>query len=73
MSKIKFSIQKPGDVTLEFYNQSGLKIDELTAGYLEEGDHTVFWKPKINLAGSVLNYRLELNKTTVLENMVIIS
>lgn len=73
MSKIKFSIRKPGDVTLEFYNQNGLKIDELTAGYLEVGDHTVFWKPKINLSGSVLNYRLELDKTTILENMVIVS
>lgn len=73
MSKIKFTLHKPGDVTLAFYTKNGLKIDELTAGYLEEGDHTIFWKPKISVAGSVLNYRLEVNKNFILENMVIIS
>jgi hypothetical protein len=72
MSKIKFSIRKPGDVTLEFYNQNGLKIDELSAGYLDVGEHTVFWKPKINLTGCALNYRLELNKKYILENSVLV-
>lgn len=72
MSKIKFSINKPGDVTLEIYNLLGLKIDELTAGHLEAGDHTVFWKPKINLTGIVLNYRIELNKQVINENMFVV-
>ena len=72
MSKIKFSIKKPGNVTLEIYNLIGLKIDELPAGHLEVGDHTVFWKPKYNLSGSVLNYRIELNKQVIKENMFIV-
>lgn len=72
MSKIKFSIDKPGDVTLEIYNMIGLKIDELPAGHLDVGDHTVFWKPKDNLSGSVLNYRIELNKQVIKENTFIV-
>ncbi len=72
LSKIKFSINKPGEVTLEIYNLLGLKIDELTAGHLEVGDHTVFWKPKINLSGSVLNYRVELDKQVINENMFVV-
>ena len=72
MSKIKFSIEKPGNVTLEIFNLIGIKIDELPAGHLDVGDHTVFWKPKINLSGSVLNYRIELDKRVIFENMFVV-
>lgn len=72
MSKIKFNIDKPGNVTLEIYNLIGIKLDELPAGHLEKGDHTVFWRPKNNFSGSVLNYRIELDKKVIYENMFVV-
>jgi hypothetical protein len=50
----------------------GMKLDELPAGYLEAGEHTMMWKPKFNLSGSVLNYRIELNKRVISENLFIV-
>lgn len=72
MSKIRFRIDKPGTVRLVIMNLIGLKLDELTAGFLSEGEHTILWKPKYNLSGSVLNYRLELNESVVTEKMFIV-
>jgi hypothetical protein len=72
LSKIKFKIDKPGTVTLEIYNLIGIKLDELPAGHLEKGDHTIFWKPKNNFSGSVLNYRIELDKQVIFEQMFVV-
>jgi len=72
MSKIRFKIEKPGSVRLVILNLIGLKLDELSAGYLKEGEHTLLWKPKFNLSGSVLNYRVELNERVVNEKMFIV-
>jgi hypothetical protein len=72
MSKLRFKTNEPGNVRLIILNLIGLKLEELTAGYMNEGEHTVAWKPKFNLSGSVLNYRIELNKKVVGENMFIV-
>ncbi len=72
MSKIRFKLNKAGLVNLHIVNLIGMKLDELPAGYLEAGEHSVLWKPKFNLSGSVLNYRIELNKRVVSENLFIV-
>jgi hypothetical protein len=72
MSKIRFKLNKPGFVNLHIVNLIGMKLDELPAGYLEKGEHTMLWKPKYNLSGSVLNYRIELNKKVISENLFIV-
>ena len=71
MSKFRFRLENSGDVRLIVLNLVGLKLDELAAGYMSEGEHVITWKPKYNLSGSVLNYRIELNEKIVGENMFI--
>lgn len=71
MSRFKFKIEQPGVVKLTVLNLVGMKLDELLTGYLDEGVHVVSWKPKVNLSGSVLNYRVELNEKIVTENMFV--
>ncbi len=71
MSRFKFRLENAGNVRLVILNLIGLKLDELAAGYMNEGEHIVTWKPKNNLSGSVLNYRIELNEKIVGENMFI--
>jgi hypothetical protein len=72
VSKLRFNIEKPGNVKLIILNLIGLKLDELSAGYRTEGEHSIAWVPKFNLTGSVLNYRVELNEQVVGENMFIV-
>ncbi|MBL8016872.1 MAG: hypothetical protein JNK43_06350 [Ignavibacteria bacterium] len=72
MSKIRFKLNRAGLVNLHIVNLIGMKLDELQAGYLEAGEHTVMWKPKFNLSGSVLNYRIEINKKFVSEKLFIV-
>lgn len=72
MSKIRFKLNRAGLVNLHIVNLIGMKLDELSAGYLEAGEHSVMWKPKFNLSGSVLNYRIEINKRVVSENLFIV-
>ena len=72
MSKLKFNIEKPGTVKLEIYNLVGMKLDELPAGHLETGEHTIQWKPKYNFSGSVLNYKVELDKEVVTEKLFVV-
>jgi hypothetical protein len=71
LSRFKFKLENAGNVKLVVLNLVGLKLDELTAGYMNEGEHIITWKPKHNLSGSVLNYRIELNEKIVGENMFI--
>lgn len=71
MSRFKIKIEQPGIVKLTVLNLVGMKLDELLAGYLDEGEHIISWKPKVNLTGSVLNYRVELNEKFVTENMFV--
>ena len=72
MSRIRSKLNRAGLVNLHIVNLMGMKLDELPAGYLEAGEHSVLWKPKFNLSGSVLNYRIELNKRVVSENLFIV-
>jgi len=72
MAKLRFKLHKSGNVKLIILNLIGLKMEELHAGYMNEGEHTIAWKPKFNLTGSVLNYRVELNKEVVGENFFIV-
>lgn len=72
VSKLRFKIEKPGNVRVVILNLIGLKLDELSAGYRNEGEHSIAWVPKFNLTGSVLNYRVELNETVVGERMFIV-
>ena len=72
MSKIRYKLNRAGLVNLHIVNLIGMKLDELQAGYLEAGEHTVMWKPKFNLSGSVLNYRIEINKKFVSEKLFIV-
>jgi hypothetical protein len=71
MSRFKIKIEQPGVVKLTVLNLVGMKLDELLAGYLDEGEHVVNWKPKFNLSGSVLNYRVEVNERVVSESMFV--
>jgi hypothetical protein len=72
MSKLRFNIEKPGNVRLIIMNLIGLKLDELTAGYRGKGEHTVPWKPKYNLSGSVLYMKVELNEKIIGEKMFVV-
>lgn len=69
MSKIKFNIEKPGNVKLIIVNLIGMKLDELSPGYRDKGEHVVSWKPKFNLSGSILNMRIQLNEKIIGERM----
>jgi hypothetical protein len=71
LSRFKFRLENAGDVRLVVLNLVGYKLDELSAGYMNEGEHVITWKPKHNLSGSVLNYRIELNEKIIGENMFI--
>ena len=71
MPGFNIKIEQPGLVKLTVLNLVGIKLDELHVGYLDEGVHVVSWKPKVNLSGSVLNYRVELNEKIVTENMFV--
>ncbi|MCI0448324.1 MAG: hypothetical protein L0Y79_00880 [Chlorobi bacterium] len=71
MSRIKFKIDKPGSVKLIILNLIGMKLDELRAGYMREGEHILAWKSKFNLSGSVLNYRVELDEKIIEESLFV--
>lgn len=72
MSKLRFNIEKPGNVRLIILNMIGLKLDELSAGYRKVGEHSIAWQSKFNLTGRVLNYRIELNRKVVDEKMFVV-
>jgi len=71
VSRFKFKLENAGNVRLIVLNLVGFKLDELAAGYMNEGEHVITWKPKHHLSGSVLNYRIELNERIIGENMFI--
>jgi hypothetical protein len=72
VSELRFNIEKPGNVRLIILNLIGLKLDEFSAGYRKVGEHSIAWQPKFDLAGKVLNYRIELNRKVVEEKMFVV-
>jgi len=40
---IEFSLNKPGNISLDIYNVTGQKIRELFTGNMPEGIHSVVW------------------------------
>ncbi len=72
VTKIRFSLNKPGNVKLTVFNALGQKIGTLKDGYLPKGNYETVFNPARfgNLASGVYYYRLTFNDKSITKPMV---
>ena len=71
VTKIKFSLDKPGNASLKVYNLLGELVNTVTDTYMNSGEHS-FTFDGSNLASGIYYYILESNNTKVVKKMLLI-
>lgn len=61
---ISYSIEKPGDVDIRFYNTVGQEVDILKKGFMPEGVYNLTYTPEMKVPG-IYYYTLEIDGVKV--------
>ena len=68
---ISYSLSEPSDVTIEIYDILGRKIDILSPGQQQAGEHNVLWNAD-NQTSGVYFYRIQTGKYSETKKMVLL-
>ena len=73
---IRYSIEKPGQMSLEVYNVKGQLVKTLQQGYLDTGQHSVTWNGRDasgnSCASGVYFYKLRSNDRVLVRKMLML-
>ena len=70
-ASFSFSLKNPSDVNIAIYNIKGQKVETVQTGSMNAGDHTIEWNNN-KLSSGIYFYKIETEKSTITDKMVII-
>ncbi len=68
--RIRFSVPRPGPVTIEIYDASGVRVEEIFSGDIETGESVIDWLPSASLASGVYYCRMTTDEGVVVVKVV---